>query len=66
MMNILVKAVQLYGIGQPERKKNRLLRWISSDLQTFELPIEKMTSGLLKPKAITEFFKRRKTGYEKF
>jgi len=37
----------------------------SIDPQTFELPIEKMVSGLLKPKAITELSKRQKTGYEK-
>ena len=36
------------------------------DSQTFELPIEKLVSGLLKPKAITELSKRQKTDYEKF
>jgi len=34
--------------------------------QTFELPIKKLISGLLKPKAITELSKRQKTDYEKF
>ena len=34
--------------------------------QTFELPIEKLILGLLKPKAITELSKRQKTDYEKF
>lgn len=38
----------------------------SLDPQTFELPIEKLISGLLKPKAITELSKRQKTDYEKF
>jgi hypothetical protein len=39
---------------------------LSLDPQTFELPIEKLISGLLKPKAITELSKRQKTDYEKF
>jgi hypothetical protein len=38
----------------------------SLDPQTFELPIEKLVSGLLKPKTITELSKRQKTDYEKF
>lgn len=38
----------------------------SLDPQTFELPIEKLVSGLLKPKAITELSNRQKTDYEKF
>ena len=38
----------------------------SLDLHTFELPIEKLISGLLKPKAITELSKRQKADYEKF
>jgi len=38
----------------------------SLDPQTFELPIEKLVSGLLKPKAITELSKRQKFDYEKF
>lgn len=38
----------------------------SLDPQTFELPIEKLISGLLKPKAITELSKGQKSDYEKF
>ena len=36
------------------------------DPQTFELPIEKLVSALLKPKAIMELFKRQKADYERF
>lgn len=38
----------------------------SLDPQTFELPIEKLISGFLKPKAITELSKRQKTDYKQF
>jgi hypothetical protein len=38
----------------------------SLDPQTFELPIENLISGILKPKAITELSKGQKTDYEKF
>jgi len=53
--------------GQLRHEKIVQTSLVSSlDPQTFELPIEKLVSGLLKPKAITELSKRQKTDYEKF
>lgn len=53
--------------GQLRHEKIIQTSLVSSlDPQTFELPIEKLVSGLLKPKAITELSKRQKTDYEEF
>lgn len=53
--------------GQLRHEKIVQTSLVSSlDPQTFELPIEKLVSWLLKPKAITELSKRQKMDYEKF
>lgn len=53
--------------GQLRHEKIVQTSLVSSlDSQTLELPIEKLVSGLLKPKAITELSKRQKTDYEEF